>query len=321
MIISASRRTDIPALYADWFINRVRAGVCTVPNPFNPGQVTQVSLRPEDVDVIVFWTRFPRPLLPYLNELDGRGYRYYVQVTVLDYPHLLHPRVPPFDAVGRACRELAARIGPERVIWRYDPIMLSSLTDAAYHRRAFERVAGALCVATRRCVVSLADPYRKTARRLQMLAAQGVALYDTEAATEAMEMLMPDLVSIATGHGIEMVSCAETVDLQRFGVRPGKCIDDDLIRRLFGIAVDGRKDPAQRAACGCVVSKDIGMYDSCTFGCVYCYATSDFERAQRNRARHDPTAMSLLPVSEACHGSSDHGAQRTRELGGRVEME
>ena len=296
MIISASRRTDIPGLYAEWFMNRIRAGVCSVPNPFNPRQVAQVSLRPEDVDVIVFWTRYPRPLLPHLDELDARGYRYYVQVTVLDYPRLLDARVPSFEAVVRACGELAARIGPERLIWRYDPIVLSSLTDAAYHRRAFERIAAALGAATRRCVVSLVDAYRKTARRWQILAAQGVTLYDAAATEEALQALMPDLVGIATGHGIEMVSCAETLDLQRFGVRPGKCVDDDLIRRLFGIAVDGRKDPVQRAACGCVVSKDIGMYDSCTFGCAYCYAVSDFERARRNRSRHDPAGPSLVPV-------------------------
>jgi len=296
MIISASRRSDIPALYAAWFINRIRAGMCTVPNPFNPRQVAQISLRPEDVDVIVFWTRYPRPLLPYLDELDARGYRYYVQVTVLGYPRPLDARVPPLDAVVLACGELAARIGPERVIWRYDPIVLSSLTDAGHHRRVFKRIAAALDGKTRRCVVSLVDPYRKTARRAQLLAAQGVALYDEAATEAAIETLMPDLVGIAAGHGIEMVSCAETVDLRRFGVRPGKCVDDDLIRRLFGIVVDGRKDPAQRAACGCVVSRDIGMYDSCTFGCAYCYAVSDLERARRNRARHDPAGPSLLPV-------------------------
>lgn len=296
MIVSASRRTDIPALYAEWFMNRIRAGSCTVSNPFNPRQVTEVSLRPEDVDAIVFWTRFPRPLLPHLDELDARGYRYYFQVTLLDYPRAIDPGVPPVEAALSAVRDLAARIGPERVVWRYDPIVFSAVTDAAYHRRTFERLAGALQGHTRRCVVSLADPYRKTARRMRALAAQGVAVDCEVAVGPAIEALMTALVHIAGEHGIEIVSCAEEVDLQVYGIPPGRCVDDDLIRSLFGIEVDGRKDPAQRAACGCVASKDIGMYDSCTFGCAYCYATSDFARARQNQARHDPEGSSLLPT-------------------------
>jgi hypothetical protein len=195
-----------------------------------------------------------------------------------------------------AWRDLAARIGPERVVWRYDPIVFSTLTDAAYHRRAFARIAAALHGQTRRCVISLADPYRKTARRMRALAEEGAAVDYSVFSGAAFDQLMTDMVGIADGHGIEIVSCAEEVDLQPYGIRPGRCIDDDLIRRLFGIEVDDRKDPAQRSACGCVVSKDIGMYDSCTFGCAYCYATSDFERARQNHARHDPAWPSLLPI-------------------------
>jgi hypothetical protein len=296
MIISASRRTDIPALYAGWFMNRIRAGSCTVPNPFNPHQVAQVSLRPEDVDAIVFWTRYPRPMLPHLAELDRRGYRYYFQVTLLDYPRAIDPAVPPFEVALSAFRDLAGRVGPERVIWRYDPIVFSTLTDATYHRRAFERLAGVLQGLTRRCVVSLADPYRKTARRVRALAAQGVTVDCAVPEGPGLEALLTSLVRVAGDNGIDVVSCAEEFDLPRYGIRPGKCIDDDLIRRLFGIEVDARKDPAQRAACGCVVSKDIGMYDSCTFGCAYCYATSDVVRARQNHARHDPAGSSLLSI-------------------------
>ncbi len=122
MIISASRRTDIPAFYAEWFMQRIRAGYCTVPNPFNRGQVSTISLAPEDVDAIVFWTRFPRPLLPHLDELDRCGYRYYFQFTLLDYPRSLETHRPDVRQAVEAFRTLAERIGPERVIWRYDPI-------------------------------------------------------------------------------------------------------------------------------------------------------------------------------------------------------
>ncbi len=294
MIISASRRTDMPALYAEWFMNRIRAGTCMVPNPFNPRQVSRVSLRPEDVDVIVFWTRHPRPLLPHLDELDRCGYRTYFQYTLLDNPRLIDPGMPPLEASLRTFRELAARVGPTRVIWRYDPIVFSTLTDGAFHRRAFERIATALAGHTGRCVVSLADMYRKTARRMKALAAQGVEIDCSAASGLQFEDLMRSMARMAAECGMEVVSCAEEVDLQPYGISPGKCVDDDLIRRVFGIQVAPQKDPAQRTACGCVVSKDIGMYDSCTMGCAYCYATSSFERARANRAAHDPQSPSML---------------------------
>ena len=303
MIISASRRTDIPALYAEWFINRTRAGYCTVPNPFNPQQVATVSLRPEDVDVIVFWTRHPRPLFSHLDELDRLGYRYYFQVTLLDNPRLIDPATPPLETSLQTFRELSARVGPPRVIWRYDPIVFSRLTDVRFHRQTFERTAGALAGYTRRCVVSLADMYRKTTRRMQALAAQGVEIdYGVECGPE-LESLMRALVRAATESGMEIVSCAEEIDLRRYGIRQGSCVDRETIRQAFGIEVTHRKDPAQRPACGCVVSKDIGMYDSCSLGCTYCYATSNFERARANRAGHDPRSPSLLGWYEVSTGT------------------
>ena len=294
MIISASRRTDIPALYAEWFINRIRAGYCTVPNPFNLQQVSTVSLRPEDVDAIVFWTRHARPLFPHLDELDRLGYRYYFQVTLLDNPRLIDPATPPLETSLETFRELSARVGPQRVIWRYDPIVFSRLTDVHFHRQTFERIAGALAGYTGRCVISLADMYRKTTRRMHALAAQGLDIDYGVACGPELESLMRAMARVATDNGIEIVSCAEEIDLRPYGIRPGRCVDDETIRQAFGLQVTHQKDPVQRTACGCVLSRDIGMYDSCTLGCAYCYATSNFERARVNRADHDPLSPSLL---------------------------
>ena len=144
MILSVSRRSDIPAFYAEWFIRRVRAGYCLVPNPFYPQQVTQISLAPQDVEVIVFWTRNPRPLFPYLAELDERGYRYYFQYTLLNNPRAIDPKVPAMATAIQTFRELAERIGPQKVIWRYDPIVFTQLTDEAFHRQSYERIAQSL---------------------------------------------------------------------------------------------------------------------------------------------------------------------------------
>jgi hypothetical protein len=296
MIISASRRTDIPVFYAAWFMHRIRAGFCTVPNPFNRSQVTRVSLLPEDVDVIVFWTRNPRPLFPHLAELDRRGYRYYFQYTLLDNPRPIDPKSPPVATAIKTFQELAALVGPSRVIWRYDPIVLSEATPPQFHAQAHARIAAALRGCTERNVISLVDIYRKAQGRLNQLRGQGIDV--TEIKPDALPAAVGDLLQrmaqTAQGCSMEITSCAETLDLRPYGIGPGKCVDDGYIARTFGLRLSLKKDPSQRQACGCVSSKDIGMYDSCLFGCQYCYATSSFAAAQRNHAQHDPQSPSLL---------------------------
>lgn len=295
MIISASRRTDIPAFYAEWFMHRIRAGYCVVPNPFNRKQETSISLKPEDVDVIVFWTRNPKPLLSFLPELDQRGFRYYIQYTLLNNPPELDPHVPRLESALRTFRELASQIGPQKVIWRYDPIVFSPKTDAYFHQRAYRQIAEALQGSTFRSVISLVDLYRKTQKRLDDLARQGLEILTyTGQPLPWFAKLMHTLAKIAHDNGMEIVSCAEEIDLQPYDIHPGKCIDDDYIARVFGLEVTHQKDKSQRKACGCVESRDIGMYDTCVYGCCYCYATSSFERARSNRQQHDPSFPSLL---------------------------
>jgi hypothetical protein len=292
VIISASRRTDIPAFYAEWFMNRIHAGYCTVPNPFNRNQVSYISLKPEHVDVIVFWTRHPRPLFPHLRELDQRGYRYYFQYTLMNNPRQIDPKSPPLESSLQTFHELADRIGPEKVIWRYDPILFSKITDAEFHQKTYRNIAQALRGHTGRSVISIVDIYRKAEKRFRELASQGVEIMDCE--PEAFGNLMSTLVGVAIENDMEIVTCAEELDLQAYGIPPGKCVDDKHIQRIFGLDGTHKKDASQRKACGCVVSKDIGMYDSCLFGCVYCYATSSFERAKVNYGQHKSTSPSLI---------------------------
>jgi hypothetical protein len=262
------------------------------PNPFNPNQVSRVSLKPEDVDVIVFWTRNPRPLMRHLAELDARGYRYYFQCTLLDNPRPIDPHVPTLEASLRTFRELADRIGPERIVWRYDPIAWSNVTGIGFHQQAYEHIAQTLRGYTHRSVISLLDIYRKAEKRLKALARQGIELATPD--EDDLGKLMRALVELAAANGLEITSCAEQVDLRPFGVRPGKCVDDEYIKQVLGIEVTHDKDPSQRPACGCVASRDIGMYNSCLFGCAYCYATSSFERARTNHAQHQPDSPSLI---------------------------
>ncbi len=294
-IVSASRRTDIPAFYAEWFVRRVRAGYCEVPNPRNPRQVAKVSLLPEDVAAIVFWTRNPGPLLSRLSELGVRGLGYYFQFTVCGYGPPIELKNPARATVLETFKRVSAAIGPERVIWRYDPLVFSEQLTVDYHLENFDGLARALKGFTRRCVVSIWDNYRKLSGRLAELANRGIRLRQPLA--EEIERLVPRLAEVCESNGMEITSCAEDIDLVPLGVKKGKCVDDELIQRLFGIQVCARKDPAQRPACGCVESRDIGVYNSCLFGCSYCYATSSFAMAAENHRKHDPEAAVLIPLA------------------------
>lgn len=253
-------------------MNRIRAGYCTFPNPFNRKQIIEVSLRPEDVDVIVFWSKDPRPLIPHLDELDSMGLRYYFQFTVNGYPKSIEPGVPQLEEILRTFSQLSERISPEKVIWRYDPILWGNVTDRRYHERRFREIAGVLRGKTKRVVISLVDDYRGAGARLSHLSMEGILFEPCVPANPDVAGLLATMAQVAEDSGMEIVSCAEEYDLLPFGIKSGKCIDDEYIERVFGIRVTNKKDPHQRAACGCIQSKDIGVYGTCRHGCVYCYA-------------------------------------------------
>jgi len=292
MIISASRRTDIPAFYTKWFMNRIRAGYCLVPNPFNPNQVSNISLEPDNVDLFVFWTRNPKPLIPHLKELNALGYSYYFLFTLMDNPRILDPKSPSPEISIETFRKLSDLIGPEKVIWRYDPIVLSNVTDIEFHKKRFEFIAAKLRGCTFRCIISFVDIYRKIEGRLNNLAGKGFVLEKLD--NNDLSELLISMVRIAGNNVIEIRSCVSKIDLSVFGIPAGKCIDDNYITQIFGKHLELTKDPYQRKNCNCIVSKDIGMYDSCLYECQYCYATTSFDRAKINFHKHDPDSPSLL---------------------------
>ncbi len=300
MIISVSRRTDIPAFYGEWLMNRLDAGFADVVNPFNPRQVRRVDLRPEAVDAIVFWTRNPRPLFRRLKQIDDAGYNFYFLYTFTGYPKSLEPNLPSNKAAMDSFRGLSDRIGPQRVIWRYDPIALSSITGHEFHLRNFESICKALRGSTERVIVSSLDFYAKTARRLKALTADaGIEWHRSEAGDKQLIEFMRDLERISCAHGIYMQSCAEEIDFAPAGIAPGQCVDYELVNRLFGGALPYRKDSSQRKKCLCGISADIGAYNTCGYRCVYCYANSSFETAKSNLNAHDSNATSLSPRRRA----------------------
>lgn len=290
VIISASRRTDIPALYSQWFMNRIRAGWCLVPNPVNPGQVSHVSLKPEDVDAIVFWSKNPAPMLAHLEELDKAGFRYYFQFTLNDYPEALEPNIPSLGDRITTFLKLSEHLEPQRIIWRYDPIILSNITTVDFHREKFATIARRLAGATRRVMLSIVHFYKKTDRRLSKLEQDGVS-FDKEAiSSDHVAYLITDLASIAKQHNMESFTCASERDFTEFGMPPGRCVDGGLLHQLWGLPDHYPKDPYQRKYCRCSVSKDIGINDTCIQGCPYCYSTRNNEIAQRRYREHDPAS-------------------------------
>ncbi len=288
MIISASRRTDIPAFFSRQLMRDIRAGFRDVPHPFG-GKTYRVDLRPEAVDIFVFWTRDPRPLIPHLAELDERGYRYYFLFTLLDYPPQIEPKAPPLEERLQAFLDLSQRLGSGRVLWRYDPILITSISDFAYHRRVFSFLASRLESATKRVILSFYDDYRSTEVRLSALDGMGIRRFRREelfggiaAETPAEEKgeitgepaaLLRDIADEAKSRGIRPVSCAEPVSLSPFGIEAAPCIDPQLIEEEFGLSVSRAKDRGQREECLCVKSRDIGSYGTCPAGCLYCYAS------------------------------------------------
>jgi hypothetical protein len=298
MIVSASRRTDIPAFYADWLMGRIEAGYCLVRNPFDARSLRRVSLEPDDIDFLVLWTRDPRPLAPHLRELEGRGLRFYFQMTITGYPSAIEPGSPPLDEAIGALRDISDRIGPDRALWRYDPIVLARGLDADFHKRNFERIAAALEGNTRRVTLSVVDEYSGTRSRLAAAGFPGASFELPD-----YESLLADIASTARARGMRPVSCAERSELASLGLEAGSCVDRGLAAALWpapdrgqvsfdfegefeetaregsvGAALHraasrvGGKDPCQRAACLCAKSVDIGAYGTCPRGCAYCYA-------------------------------------------------
>ncbi len=273
MIISASRRSDIPAFYGDWFMNRLRAGEVLVRNPMQPKQVSRILLTPETVDAFVFWTKNPEKFLPHLPEIDALGYSYYFLFTLTPYDATLEPGVPEKGKILDLFRQLSRLIGPEKVIWRYDPVVLTDRFTPAWHAETFSRFANELSGYTERCVISFLDEYRKVKGRMR-------DIHYHLPNTDEMGELAARFADAARCHGMALFTCSYDVDLSRDGIMHSRCIDADLIERISGRQLQHKKkDNNQRNRCGCVESRDIGSYNSCGHGCLYCYAVDSHPKA------------------------------------------
>lgn len=328
VIISASRSTDIPAFYAKWFINRLKAGYCVWYNPFNqkPMYVSFAKTK-----AVVFWTKNPEPLIPYLPELDKRGIHYYFQVTLNDYVNEgFEPNVGPIEHRVAVFKRLSDQIGKEKVIWRFDPLIVTpnltvrQLLTKVYH------VGNQLKGYTDKLVFSFIDvrAYRKVQNNL--IKETSFFTRDTvdfaEPSGNYLEKLVDGLAKLrdhwkSEGWNITLATCGESIDLEKYGIKHNRCIDGELMERLFPedkelvyylrtgklpqpnlfggipeIPPDRKdlKDKGQRKVCGCMISKDIGMYNTCRHFCVYCYANTNKEIVIKNKERHNDESESII---------------------------
>lgn len=287
MIISASRRNDLPAFFSEWFFNRIKEGFVYVRNPMNPKMVSNISLKPNVVDCLVFWTKNPRPMLSNLFKLDELGYEYYFQFTLNPYGKNIEVNVPTKNKIIASFKELANQIGPERVIWRYDPILLTDDITVEYHIKYFEYLASKLHNHTKKCVISYIDFYEKCKRNLK-------PANPIEFNYKVKLQIATALKKIADRYGLIVETCAEDIELNEIGIKYGKCVDDTLIESLCGSGLKVSKDKNQREACGCVTSIDIGSYNTCNHGCLYCYANFNRKMVVENTSKHIPSSPLLF---------------------------
>ncbi len=329
VIISASRSTDIPAFYAKWFFNRLNKGYCTWYNPFNR-QKMYVSFK--NCKAIVFWTKNPKPILPYLHELDERGIHYYFQVTLNDYENeRFEPNVPSVEERVETFKQLSERIGKERVIWRFDPLVITPEITPRNLLSRIWKVGNMLKGYTDKLVFSFVDV--RAYRKVQSNLVKEIACFNKEN-VESAEMTNVQITEVVEGlvklrdiweqegWPLTLATCAEELDLDSYGIEHNRCIDGELMKRVFADDkefvyylntgywperdifgnfssrktkdVKGMKDKGQRKVCGCMVSKDIGMYNTCRHFCVYCYANTSKELVQKNAALHSEDSESII---------------------------
>ncbi len=281
MILSASRRTDIPAFFGKWIVNRLEKGFVCVRNPFNKNMVSEIKLTPIEVDCIVFWTKDATNFINYLPLIDDLGYKYYFQYTITPYDKEIEPNLRDKNEIINNFINLSKKIGKEKVIWRYDPILITQSISLDWHIEQFENLCKKLSNYTNKVVISFLDEYKKLNKaKIKTLT------YDE------MQQLGKVFAKIASNYGLIIQTCAESVDID--GVLKGSCIDQVLIEQICGYRLNLKKDKNQRKDCLCAQSVDIGEYDTCCHFCEYCYANNNRSNIKNKLKRHNLNSPLLI---------------------------
>ena len=288
-IISVSRRTDIPAFYGEWFMHRLKDGFTGLVHPFG-GNKYIIPLRPENVICFVFWSKNFSPFITNLKTIDGLGYKFYFNYTITALPSVFESNVEKRSAID-ALKQLSRTYSRRHINWRFDPIVLTETYDRNFYINAFEELASEFAGYVERCYFSFVVEYSKVKRNFEELG-KTTGLKISNSSLDSKIELANDLAAIAKGYGIRMFSCCGEY-LINDSIKKACCIDGGIIESLFfpdGLAY---KEKPTRKECGCTQSTDIGTYDTCPHGCVYCYANVNKHRATKAFRNHDKESAFL----------------------------
>lgn len=288
MIISASRRTDIPCYYSEWFVKRLQAGYVLTRNPMNHSQVSRVSLSKDVVDCIVFWTKDATNIMDKIQYIEELGYKFCFQYTITPYGRDIEHNLRPKEQIIENFQVLSSLIGKHRVLWRYDPILINEKYTTDYHKEQFERMCADLSQYTERVIISFIDLYAKI--RLKGF---------RETPLETIENISKTFGDIARKYSLPIQSCCEQYDLTNNNINQGGCIDLSVIEKICGYKLNLKLDKGQRKNCHCIESVDIGAYNTCLNGCLYCYANFDEKTVRANYEKHNASTEFLLGQKKA----------------------
>ena len=282
MILQTGMRTDIPAFYSEWFMNRIKEGYVLVRNPYYPEQVTRYEINTNVVDLIAFCTKNPIPMMKYIEKLKAYGQYWFVTIT--PYGKDLEPNVPDKNIVIKCFRELSGIIGINSMGWRYDPIITNEKYSVEYHIYAFEKIASRLSGCTETCIISFVDLYEKVRRNAPEI---------RSVTAEEQMILAKSFAETGRKYGITVKGCHENPSLAEYGIDMRGCLNRSVYEKALGISLDMPNKRSQRD-CSCFFGTDIGAYNSCGHLCRYCYANADADSVRKNIARHDPDSPFLI---------------------------
>jgi len=288
-IISASRRTDIPAFYGEWFIDKLNRGVAGYENPFNNNKY-YVSLKPEDVNYFIFWSNNFIPFCGKLKIIEQRGYKFYFNYTINNYPSIFEPNLPETEALINNLKNLSDKYSPKSINWRYDPIIITNNTNFDYHLKNFNELLKKLSGYIERCYFSYVFLYDKVKKRFnELILKNNINL--SEINNEQKINFANKLADMAESYNVKMYSCCGDY-LAQNKIKKASCIDSNILSDLFNDKNVYKSKPT-RKECGCSESIDIGRYDSCLHNCVYCYANSNLPLIKKNYKLHNPESLFL----------------------------
>lgn len=285
MIIQTGMRTDIPAFFSEWFLNRIREGFVLVRNPYNPNQVTRYRLSSDVVDLIAFCSKNPAPMLRHMNALKPYGQYWFVTIT--PYGKEIEPNVPDKEKVMEDFKSLSDIVGVDSMGWRYDPILVDAKHSVEWHISQFEKMASSLSGYTKTCVISFIDIYKKVERNFP--AAKEVSKNDRIT-------IGREFIKIAKQYGMIIRPCAEGNDLASYGADCSGCMTVKTFETALHAHLDvpKRRSNQRNGQCACLLGVDIGAYDTCGHLCKYCYANTNAALVKENSRKHDPSSPFLL---------------------------